>query len=114
LAQELARNVDRNVRCGRDRAQQKWGLGAAPRAEFDDRAAGPDRGGEIGAMAFQDLGLGAGRIIFGQHGDRFEQPRAGLIVEPPRRDRLLALAQPGEHFLAERGVDPVGALGDDP
>jgi hypothetical protein len=62
---------------------------------------------KLGAALAQDRGLGAGQVILGQPRDRLEQRRSGIVVEPPRRDRLRVLREALEHVVAERGGNPV-------
>ena len=59
------------------------------------------RGGELGSDAGKQLGLGAGRVVLGQLGDRLEQLRAARIVEPLRRDGLRPPRQAVEHVASE-------------
>src|SRR3546814_10281611 len=58
----------------------------------------------FGCVALEQADLGPRRIIFGKPRDLLEQFRPPMIVEPPRRDRLLRLGKAGQHIGGEGGV----------
>ena len=87
-------------------------LDRAARAEFDDAASRPYNFADLGADAFKQFGLDAGRIIFGLLRDVLEQLRPARVVEPASGDRLLPLAETGENVVTEIGID-AGVIGID-
>ena len=96
------RDVDRHISGDPGHfGEQDLRLAARARAEFDDHAARGETGGEVGGMGGQDRGLGAGRIIFRQFGDLFEQGAAACVVEEAAGQRFLALRQSLDHGTRE-------------
>jgi hypothetical protein len=55
-------------------------------------------------VRFEQRGFGAGRVIFRQVGDRLEQLRPAVIVQPARRDGRDRRGQAGEDIGAEGRV----------
>ena len=105
-AQEIARDIERDIGRRRNRREQQRGLDRGARAKLHHRAPRPDQPGDFLGPPAQDLGFGAGEVIFGELRNVLEQPRSGIVVEPARRHRLLRLGQPGENIGAESEIDP--------
>src|SRR3546814_11778648 len=57
----------------------------------------------FGCVALEQADLGPRRIMFGKPRDLLEQFRPPMIVEPPRRERLLRLGKAGQHIGGEGG-----------
>ena len=104
MAQELARDIDRHISGGIDRAEQDRRLGRGTRPELDHRGIGRGERAELGTDLHQQRSLGAGGIVFGEIGDRLEQLRTAAIVEPPRGNRARLPAKAAQHIGAEIGI----------
>ena len=102
LQQHLGRNVDRNIGGDRRRRlEQHPRLAGRTGAEFDQRRVGRNQLRHLGGMAFEDRKLAAGRIVFRQPRDLFEQLRAQLVVEVFRREPLRPRRQASNDVMRE-------------
>ena len=105
-AQELVAHVEGHVaaqRAVRDHGvEQDPGLVARPGPELDQRVGQRDFG-DLGGESIEQLALGPGGVVLGQPGDLVEEPAALLVVEPDRRDGLLAAgSSPTQDVVAQR------------
>jgi hypothetical protein len=105
LAQELPRDVDRQVGLRRVERIEQQARPAAGAAQLDDDGARPGRGGHLVRARPEDLQLVARGVVLVQARDLLEQLRPPVVVQPDRRDRLLRLRQPGQHLALERRRD---------
>ncbi len=99
--QEIARDVDRHIGCEVAVFEQQPHLGGGAGAELDQRSALGDDRCDLTAAVAQDAELGAGRIIFRQHGDLFEQLRAGGVVEILRRQPFRVTGEIADHVAGK-------------
>ena len=75
-----------------ERVQQQARLLRASRAELDQRRR-LGRARDVARARAQDLALAPGQVVLGLAGDRLEQLRAALVVEPLRRQLLRCRGQ---------------------
>ena len=92
LAQELVAHVEGHVARAvgpdaRMASSSSRVLSHAP-APSSTSVSAPARPAISAACSVEEPPLGPGRVVLGQPGDLLEQPAAGLVVEPQRRDRL--------------------------
>jgi len=105
---EFAGDVDRHVLRRLQERKQLGRLGAVAGAEVDQGGPKAGHARDLGAMAFEDRGLGAGRVIFGQFADGLEQLGAERVVQEFGRNAGLIGAQAGVQLLRVVGVGNSG------
>ena len=93
VVQEVDRDVDRDVAAGLEQRKEPRRLGAIARAQIDQRRSHADLPGHLGTVRREDGGLGAGRVVLRQFGDRLEQMGAEPVVQVLGRDMRSRLQQ---------------------
>ncbi len=93
--EELVAHVERQVAPQRSvdghGVEQQAGLVAGPGPQLD-QGVGQGQPGDGRGVGLEQRPLGPGRVVLGQPGDVLEQPAAGFVVEPDRREALAATA----------------------
>jgi hypothetical protein len=77
--------------------------------EIDDRRRLTcEPGGERVTVLLEELAFGSRELVAGQACDPLEELAAVRVVEVAGRERTLAMSEPGEHVLEERGPSHPG------
>ena len=107
----VARNVDRDIGCGRNRLEKNWSLGRRACPKFDDRSSSWNVPSNFRNDALQQFGFGPRRIVGAQPGDLIEQLRASVVVKPAGRNRRDWRRKTGENIRSKLRISsPVQAL----